>query len=540
VRDGGALDIRVAGDAGLLLVLDARIDPAVNDRVVAAAARVRAAALAGVRDVVPAIRSVAVHFDPLVADVAAVRAALADAARADGVPRVSKTLEIPVVYGGEGGPDLDTVAAWAGMGPREIVARHVAPAYRVYMMGFLPGFAYLGTVDEAIAAPRRAAPRLRVPAGAVGVAARQTGVYPMSAPGGWQLIGQTGERLFDPRAVPAARLAPGDTVRFVAVDGPLAGWRADEAPVAGAGSTRGVTVLAPGMLTTVQDPGRWGHQADGVAPAGALDAGACARANTAVGNADHAAALEVTLVGPELRLDAPARVAVAGARLSPTLDGHPVPEGRAVDARAGGVLAFGPRQAGTRAYVAFDGGIDTPLTLGSRATHTRSGLGGLAGRAVRAGDRLPLGSGGCSPRRVSEPPLPRGGARLRVVPGPHDEAFDAAARDVLVGTRFTVSPASDRMGCRLEGRALPGAPLEGAMISDATFLGSIQVPPSGQPILLLADRPTTGGYPQIGVVATADLDTAAQLGPGDWVEFAWCSRAEAVAALAGGQDDVHG
>jgi KipI family sensor histidine kinase inhibitor len=531
--DGPAPVIREAGDSGLLLVFAPRIEPAVNDRAVAAAAAVRHAGLAGVRDVVPTIRSVAVYFDPLAVDRDAVVAALEAAARVPPAHRSSGTVEVPVVYGGIGGPDLGRVAAWAGLPEAEVVRRHAAPAYRVYMMGFLPGFAYLGAVDSTIAAPRRHTPRLRVPAGAVGIAGHQTGVYPVSAPGGWQLVGRSALRLFDPDRMPAARLSPGDTVRFVPVEGQGEPVPWQGAPRGAGAPGRSVSVLAPGMLTTVQDNGRWGHQAHGVTPAGALDMGACARANAAVGNPPGAAALEVTLLGPELRLEASARVAVTGADLSPVLDGRALPRDRAVAGCSGAVLRFGRRVMGTRAYVAFDGGIDTPPVLGSRATHVRSRLGGAAGGPVRAGDCLPLGAAATTaPARVAVPALPQGGARLRVVAGPHDEAFGPAARDALVRTRFVVSTASDRMGCRLDGPALPDTPPDGAMISDATFPGAIQVPPSGHPILLLADRPTTGGYPQIGVVAAADLDTAAQLGPGDWVEFTWCSRTEAVASLA--------
>jgi antagonist of KipI len=235
------------------------------------------------------------------------------------------------------------------------------------------------------------------------------------------------------------------------------------------------------------------------------------------------------------------------------------------------VLRFGERRSGARAYLAFDGGIDVPLTMGSRATHVGTSTAGWSGRPVAAGDRLPLGRAGAGLasgvasepfrdpwrlerlRRHSQPamgsapissraePLPRSagvrqpgpvtGATLRVLPGPQLEFFEDEALDVLQRTRFTVSSQSNRMGYRLRGDAtVPRVPdLE--MISDATFAGAVQVPASGDPILLLADRQTTGGYPQIATVISADLPLAAQLAPGDWVQFTVCTRAEAIAAL---------
>jgi len=173
-----------------------------------------------------------------------------------------------------------------------------------------------------------------------------------------------------------------------------------------------------------------------------------------------------------------------------------------------------------------------PMTFGSRATHVGAALGGLDGRALAAGDRLPLGP--ASDRRASRsldtPAIPNGGARLRILPGPQDEFFAEPAFTLLERARFLVTPQSNRMGYRLSGASIPRIS-DREMISDATFVGAIQIPASGQPILLMSDRQTTGGYPQIATVITADLPLAGQLAPGDWVEFARCTRAEAIAAL---------
>jgi antagonist of KipI len=261
-------------------------------------------------------------------------------------------------------------------------------------------------------------------------------------------------------------------------------------------------------------------------------------ANALVGNGRTAATIEVTLAGPELRFAQSTRVAVAGADLSASIDDTPVPRDRAVECGPGSLLRFGRRCEGARAYVACDGGICVPPVLGSRSTHVVSGLGGMQGRRLRSGDLLPLG-----PAAAARPPRSRPAhvaalsrpttspARLRVMPGPQAGAFERGALDVFERGVYAVSSQSDRMGYRLTGGVRFRSRDDGEMISDTVFVGAVQVPPSGDPILLMADRQTTGGYPQIAIVITADLPVAAQLAPGDTVRFEFCSRADAVAAL---------
>ena len=531
--------IRDAGDSALVAVLGDVVDAGLNRRAIGLAARVRAAGVAGVRDVVPTFRSVAVFFDPMRTDVDALRALLQPQPEDDEERQGGATVEIPVEYGGESGPDLDAVAAAMRLAPDDVVARHSAREYRVFMVGFLPGFGYLGEVDPAIAAPRHASPRLRVPPGSVGIAGRQTGVYPQTSPGGWQLVGRTTTKPFDAARAPASLLAPGDRVRFVPVPaGSLgsfdAAWAAPPAPDAAGSTPRAVHILQAGLMTSVQDGGRWGRQREGVPVSGAMDAAALCEANRAVGNPEGAAALEATLGGFEARLEHAGTVAVAGADLGATIDGRPLPLGVRVEHAAGAVVRLGARHAGARAYLALDGGLDVPVSLGSRATDLTSGLGGWHGRRLRAGDRLPVGAAPPTARHGSGAaarPLPQGGARVRVLPGPHDDCFPAQAIDLLRRTRFEVTPDSNRMGYRLRApQPLPGG--TGDMISDATCAGGLQVPPSGHPILLTADRQVTGGYPIVATVITADLPVVGQLAPGDWIEFDLCTRAEALAALA--------
>jgi KipI family sensor histidine kinase inhibitor len=533
--------IRDAGDSALLVEWEEVIDPLVNARAIAVAAEIRKMPPPGLRDVVSTFRSIAIFFDPLRADPDVFRDALTRVTEAPLEVVHGRTIEAPVAYGSEAGPDLDAVAEWAGLSPAAVADRHASAEYRVFMLGFLPGFAYLGSVDDRIAAPRHATPRLRVPAGSVGIAGRQTGIYPRDSAGGWQIIGRSPLQVFEPDKVPAALFKPGDTVRFVAISPRATSdtarpvrTRTDESHQShGEINTRTVTVLRPGLFTTIQDQGRWGHQGSGVPVAGALDLVSHRIANLLVGNTADAATLEITLAGPELRMEQPARLAITGADLRPSIDGVPTAIGVVKTCLAGSILRFGDRRSGARSYIAFDGGIDTPLVLGSRATHIGVVLGGLDGRMLAAGDKLPLGRPNADPPRLPGSGFAvesAGGARLRVLPGPQEDFFAEEAFTLLERTRFLITPQSNRMAYRLTGGSLPRI-RDREMISDAAFVGGVQVPASGEPILLMSDRQTTGGYPQIATVITADVPRAGQLAPGDWVEFARCTRAEAIAAL---------
>jgi KipI family sensor histidine kinase inhibitor len=212
--------IRHCGDSLLLVELEPAIDPVVNERVILLASRIRARAARGVRDVAPGYCTLGVHFDPIQIDLAALEHAIeVDYASIETVETVGEhaIIEIPVQYGGAGGPDLKAVADQAGCSEQEVIERHTHRTYRVYMLGFVPGFAYLGRVDPAIAAPRHRVPRERVPAGSVGIAGGQTGVYPVESPGGWQLIGHTATVMFDADRETPSLLSAGDLVRFVAL-----------------------------------------------------------------------------------------------------------------------------------------------------------------------------------------------------------------------------------------------------------------------------------------------------------------------------------
>ncbi len=298
-----------------------------------------------------------------------------------------------------------------------------------------------------------------------------------------------------------------------------------------------VHVLKGGWLTTVQDLGRYGHQHFGISVSGAMDSFSTIVANRLVGNPDQAAVLELTLRGPELEFERDAVVAITGADLSPTVNGSAVSMWRSLVISRDSRLSFGLPRSGARAYLAVAGGIEVPLMLGSRSTHYASATGGLGGRPLKQGDRLCCGKPVQSVERFIGTRLPdeliphyERSVTLRLLPGPQQSFFGEKALTTLTGSCYSISPQSDRMGYRLTG---PRIISKGSaqFISDGTAMGALQIPSDGQPILLMADRQTTGGYPKIAVVMSADLPLAAQLAPGDHISFTRCTLSQAQTVL---------
>ena len=279
-----------------------------------------------------------------------------------------------------------------------------------------------------------------------------------------------------------------------------------------------ITVERPGLLTTVQDEGRWGYQALGVPVAGPMDPWSARVANRLVGNGPGAALLEVTLAGPTLQFHFPCLVGIAGAEFEVLVGERPLSVPGVAQTAPGDRVVFGPRRRGCRAYLAVAGGLDVPQVLGSRSTHVRAGLGG---RPLRAGDRLRVGAGRAArPGDPASAPRPgwTEGPTLRIVAGTEDDAWGREVRTGLCSNLYRVSPASDRMGYRLEGPT-PWPPGPSDLVSTPTVTGAVQIPPGGRPILLMADRQTTGGYAIAAVVCRADVGVAGQLAPGDEVQF---------------------
>ena len=294
-------------------------------------------------------------------------------------------------------------------------------------------------------------------------------------------------------------------------------------------------IIDPGLLLSVQDGGRAGLAGEGVTSGGAADRHSLAVANALVGNPPDAAALEATLLGPTVRALARVTIGLAGTMAGSVAgSGERVEPGATVTLRAGDTLTL-DAATGARGYLAVPGGVDVPLVLRSRSTALGAGFGGLDGRALRAGDRMATTCEAVAPptRWPGAPAPPAVSARspLRVLPGPHAALLGADAVDAFLAATWTVSRTSDRMGLRLDGDAIPGAP-PAELASHGVVAGTVQLPPDRRPIVLLVDHQPTGGYPVIAVVITGDLDRLGQLAPGASVRFTRTTPAGAREALA--------
>lgn len=488
-------------------------------------ARLAASRPAGVVDLVPAARTVLVRVDPAVLPVVSARAWIEVAAGGDAAADAGAPLplvEIPVTYDGD---DLDEVAALLGISSEEVAARHAAAEWTVAFTGFAPGFGYLVSPDWTVEVPRRESPRTRVPAGAVGLAGEFTGAYPRETPGGWQLIGATTAPLFDPDAATPALLAPGTRVRFTpAVAAPTPAPTIAPSSTGPAGAAPAIRILDPGPRATIQDQGRPGHAAEGLAVAGAADRAALRTALRLVGTAEDAAGIEITMGGFRALALADLWIAVTGAWGALRVDGRPVDPNVAHAWPAGTELAVDLFAHGARGYLAVRGGWEAVRVAGSRSSDTLAGIGPAP---LRAGDELSLAADAVGPIPAddlhpwSAPPDDM--VELDLAPGPRADWFTAAARASLFDAVWTVSPEADRVGIRLDGPALVRAdgagPGRGELASEGMVPGALQVPPSGLPVILGPDGPVTGGYPVIAVVTDASRDALAQVRPGMRVRF---------------------
>lgn len=536
--------IRQAGPRALLVELTDL------NSVLALHARLIAEPLPGQLDAVAAAATVLLKFataaEARAASAAVPQLDLASAGRGGG-----REVTIEVVYDGE---DLPEVGRLTGLSVDGVVAAHTGQRWTAAFGGFAPGFTYLVGEDGRLAVPRRSSPRTAVPAGSVALGGEFSAVYPRQSPGGWQLIGHTTAVMWDLGRVSPALVRPGDTVRYVAVrqaiDLSALGapkildcTQAADSDVAAESERGGLLVEAPGLQSLIQDLGRPGLGDLGVSAAGSADQQSARQANRLVGNHATSAVVENVLGGLALRAIGDQVLAVTGApvpltisagrALAPGAPGVSSPAATRLPSLLapfalldGEVLSLGVPKTGLRSYVAVRGGVDVPPVLGSRSTDSMSGVGPAP---LNVGTRLPVGP--VPPFQLVGSPesstlrLDGTHARLRVTLGPRDDWFDNSAVQTLTGQDWVVTEQSNRIGLRLTPRsgAGNGSVLErsrgGELPSEGAVAGSLQVPPSGEPVLFLADHPVTGGYPVIAVVVPEDLPTAAQLPPGHRVRF---------------------
>ncbi|BCW56701.1 5-oxoprolinase/urea amidolyase family protein [Arthrobacter sp. StoSoilB20] len=446
---------------------------------------------------------------------------------------------IDTVYDGE---DLADVAVLTGLSVEGVIAAHTGQIWTVAFAGFAPGFGYMVGENEVLTVPRRSSPRTAVPAGSVALGGQYSAVYPRRSPGGWQLIGRTGSRMWDLDRAQPALVRPGDRVQYRAVrEVVTAAESPAREPDKEDHAEPGLRILNPGAQSLIQDLGRRGYGPLGVSAAGALDRASLRRANRLVGNAASAAAIESVNGGLALEAVGDQVIAVTGAPTTLTIespswveDEEPDDAGaqpgatRTVPMAApfalldGEILTVGTPEAGFRNYTAIRGGVDVPKVLGSRSADTMSGIGPapLTIRQVLAvGDETASTAVGSPELQPDFPDLRGTGVTvLDVIPGPRADWFGADALDSLCNQEWLVTPQSNRVGMRLDGTPLQRT-RDGELPSEGTMAGALQIPPAGLPVLFLADHPITGGYPVIGVVRDEHLDLAAQVPIGGRIRF---------------------
>lgn len=500
---------------GLYLTFGSAIDGAVNRTVQAVAARMLERPLAGVSDVVPSYTKVYLEYDDARVRRDSVARWAQRCVEGSGVSVARRLVEVPVAYQG---PDLAEVAQRTALSPDEVVARHAGRDYHVFALGFTPGFPFMGSLDPALRLPRRSTPRARVAAHSVGIANDQTGVYPSVSPGGWNLLGTALVAMYDPHRPEPFLLRPGDDVRFVpSAAGALLPAPAPLPLLPEAPRHPFFEVVESGLFDLVVDRGRAMMGRFGLARSGPLDSWSAAHANRLIGNPPGAATIELNLRGPTLLARAAGLVGFAGWGLQPLRNGDALDCFTVIAVERGDVLSFRPLPYGARAYLALPGGVESARFAGSASVDVRAGI----GRALAVGDVLGAAAardgvlpGSTARARLASASivgLGPGPFTLRIGPGP--QASEAALR-VLCEQPFVVR-AADRMGIRMAGAPVPAQ----EVISEPTPLGAVQITADGDPIVLLNDRGTLGGYAKPAIVDPRDLPRVGQLLPGQRVRF---------------------
>lgn len=471
-------------------------------------------------DVVAAARTVLLTFDSPTATTKAIDTlqTYSPAAAKHTEPR---DIAIDVLYNGE---DLAPLAESLGMSTHELIDWHTSTTWVAAFGGFAPGFTYCVPEDatRALSIPRRDTPRTAVPAGAVALAGEFSAVYPRTSPGGWQLIGTTNTPMWDSTATPPALVAPGDRVHYRAADTLNDDTTLARHHLATPPRRPVFTLDDAGLQTLYQDLGRQGNGNLGVTTSGSADRASARTANAAVGNKRNATLLE-NIGGLTMTALTETVICVTGADTDVTVGGRPVLLATPTIVPAGAEVVVKQARLGFRTYIAVRGGLIADTELNSAATDMLSGLGP---KPLQSGDTIAMSLAKpqsansllTNPLRVE-----RDGAdvvgTVRCVLGPRDDWFSNDAVERFFNTTFTVTADSNRVGLRLESDVPLTREREGELPSEGMVAGSIQIPPSGQPVLFLRDHAVTGGYPVMATVINEDVDIAAQLPPGAKLRF---------------------
>lgn len=550
-----AVDAKIvqASEDSLQIQFEQKICPEVNSRISAFVKTFEYIAkdIAGVLEVLPTYCSVSIYFDEAICQISLLKDLAQKALQRSEEEKTestdsARTITIPVCYEDqEFAPDLEKVALHAKLSKEEVIKLHSSSDYLIYMMGFLPGFPYLGGMNPRLETPRLETPRTKIPAGSVAIGGAQTGLYPVESPGGWNIIGRTPLRLFDVKRKPFFLYEAGDKIRFLPITreefenfdeslwlAQVAGKSeasietsddaADSKEVYECGG--GIKILEPGLLTSIQDTGITGFQKYGIGQSGAMDQISFALANQICGNEKNAACLETTLAGPSIRFVTACDFAITGAVFeNATLDGMRIEMNKKISAKAGSLLSCGFASKGLRSYIAFSGGLLVPKVFRSSSTNLKSKIGGYMGRKLQADDQLAIGINKKNPLLVPDNKSTEGFTEnkdillLDCIKSSQFDFFQEKIVKKFTDSIYTVSAESDRMGIRFTGPGLECGKTD--IISDTIPFGAVQITSAGLPVVMAADRQTTGGYAKIACVKKSAMYRLAQALPGTKVRF---------------------